>query len=112
MLRNVVAILCYCTFVGWVIAYGLHRRAKTPLGAFHLRQTFLLYVLSLSLSLADGMIEWNPVYRPALSPVLVLWGTALFVLWLVGLIGALNGAARSIPLIGKKAQEVFPGITA
>lgn len=31
-------------------------------------------------------------------------------LWLVGLIAAINGATKPIPLIGKKAQEVFAGI--
>jgi uncharacterized membrane protein len=112
MKRNVVAILCYCTFVGWAIAYGMHRRYKTPLGAFHLRQTFLLYVLSLSLSLADGLIDWNPLYTPTLWPLLVLLSAVLFALWLVGLVAALNGDAKPIPLIGRKAQEVFTGITA
>ena len=34
----------------------------------------------------------------------------LFVLWIIGLIGAINGEQKPIPLIGDRAQSMFSGI--
>jgi uncharacterized membrane protein len=37
-------------------------------------------------------------------------GIALFVFWIMGLISAINGEKKEIPLIGKLAQDWFKGI--
>jgi uncharacterized membrane protein len=34
----------------------------------------------------------------------------LFILWLIGFLGAVNGEKKPIPLIGEKAQTMFSGI--
>ena len=104
------ATLSYFTLVGWAAAYFLHQRERTALGAYHLRQTIFLYILSLSLFAIDAVLEVNPVDGWFLYPVLVGVSTTLFVLWLVGLVGALQGDIKPIPFIGKTAQEVFAGI--
>jgi uncharacterized membrane protein len=107
---SVPATLSYFTLVGWAVAYFLHQREKTTLGACHLRQTMFLYILSLSLFAIETVLEVNPVYGWFLYPLLITVSIALFVLWLVGLVSALQGNVRPIPLIGRAAQEVFAGI--
>lgn len=112
-----VAIISYLSIVGWLIAYlAFHNEKKTELGSYHLRQTLLFYIacfgvyiiwsvivvaflLSLSLSLAG--LAW------VLSWVLYI---GVIVLWIVGLIGAINGEKKPIPFIGEKAQSIFKGI--
>jgi len=34
----------------------------------------------------------------------------LFILWVIGFIGAINGESKPIPLIGERAQTMFSGI--
>ena len=104
------ATLCYCSLIGWFVAYALHQRHRTTLDAFHLRQTIFLYVLSLSLYGIDSVLEIQPVLGWFLYPAVFFLGAVLFVLWAVGLASAISGSARPMPLIGRKAQEVFAGI--
>ena len=41
------AIVCYITFIGWLIAYFLiYRTNKDEFSGFHLRQTLLLHIIS------------------------------------------------------------------
>lgn len=101
------ATLCYCSFVGWLIAFSFRR---SPVDAFHLRQTMFLYVLSLSLYGIDSVLEVRPEYGGLLYPVVYCLAGLLFVIWAYGLLAAVNGLARPMPFIGRKAQEVFAGI--
>jgi len=34
----------------------------------------------------------------------------LFILWIIGLLGAINGDTKPIPLIGERAQAMFSNI--
>lgn len=97
-----VAILCYVTLVGFIAAIFLHQSRKTQLGAFHLRQ-----VLGLVLTGAAGGVC-------AVVPILgwIVWFVVvigLFVLWVVGLISALRGDTRPVPLLGEHYQRWFAG---
>jgi len=107
---RIIATLSYITVLGWVAAFMLHQRQKTQLGAFHLRQTFLLYLLSLSLLAVEVWLFYQPSSGWMLYPVVVLLSSVLFLLWLFGLIGAIGATQRPMPLIGRKAQEWFSGI--
>lgn len=93
---KLVAILSYITIIGWVIALVLNMNQKTKLGSFHLRQALIIV-------LAGMVVMWIP---------LVGWllGIILFVLWIIGLIGAINGQEKEIPIIGKYAQDWFKGL--
>jgi len=102
------AIVCYLTFVGWLIAYfALYGRPKNSFVAYHLRQTLLLYILTL---LVNIIIRFALPADPVAFGLSSAAGVLLFVLWLVGLIHAVNGRQRPIPLIGNWAQQVFAGI--
>jgi len=107
-------IVSYLTIIGWLIAYfGMHQSNKTSLGSYQLRQTLLLHIISTGLwiimtfvfsamFLTGGFFSWYYLYR-----ILEL---ALFILWVIGFIGAINAEEKPIPLIGKAAQGMFPGI--
>ena len=100
-----VAILSYITIIGFIAAIVIHQSRKTELGAFHLRQ-----VLGLALTATAGAVA-------AVVPILgwIVWflvAIAVFVLWLVGLLAALRGDMRPVPVLGEHYQRWFAGVFA
>ena len=108
------AIISYFWFIGWLIAYfAMHKDNKTALGSYQLRQTLLFHivvtVISWGLSFLFGIIFLSTSFY-GIFYVLNIIQLGLFILWIIGLIGAINGQQKPIPLIGDKAQTVFPSI--
>jgi uncharacterized membrane protein len=107
-------IVSYFWIIGWLIAYfGMHQNNKTSIGSYQLRQTLLLHILTagiwivydiilIPLLFSSGFFAFYWLFR-------LLW-LGFFVLWIIGLIGAINGEKKPIPLIGAWAQTLFPGI--
>ncbi|MBZ0100239.1 MAG: hypothetical protein K8F30_14255 [Taibaiella sp.] len=98
-----VAIVSYITFIGWLISYlFLYPKQKDALGAFHLRQTLGLYLSGLVLSIV------NRAFGPGLVwGVGSIVGVILFVFWLIGLVNAINGQLKPLPLVGEYFQRWF-----
>jgi uncharacterized membrane protein len=97
-----VAILCYVTVIGFIAAIFMHQNRKTELGAFHLRQALGLVV--------TGLVGGVCAVVPILGWIvwfLVLIG--MFVLWLLGLVSAIRGEIRPVPLLGEHYQRWFAG---
>jgi uncharacterized membrane protein len=100
-----VAILSYITLIGFIAAIVIHQGRKTELGAFHLRQ-----VLGLVLTGAAGAVC-------AVVPILgwIVWILVViagFILWLLGLLAALKGEMRPVPILGEHYQRWFAGVFA
>jgi len=87
------AIIAYITWVGLIIALIMNMDAKNDFAKFHIKQALLLFIFATVLS-------WIPI---------IGWiiGIILFVFWIMGLIYAINGEKKEIPLIGSWAQEWF-----
>lgn len=111
-----VGIIAYITIIGWLIAYfAMHNDKKTEQGSYQLRQTLLFYIIWFAF-----FFIWRVVIVALLFTslsLIALAGTIIwivdigfFVLWIIGFIGAVNGQKKPIPLIGEKAQTMFPGI--
>lgn len=109
-----VAIVSYLTIIGWLVALlAMHNDKKTELGSYHLRQTLLLYLIGIGFYIIWGAIIATSFISGGFWLVATIgWlvRVALFVLWLIGFIGAINGEKKPIPLIGEKAQTMFSGI--
>ena len=97
-----VAILSYITIIGFIAAIFLHLNHKTQLGAFHLRQT-----LGMVLTSAAGAVLWVIPILGWVAWVVMVVG--LFVLWLMGLLSALKGDMRPVPILGEHYQRWFAG---
>ena len=91
---KLVAVLSYITLIGWIIALILNMQNKSRLGSFHLRQA-LIPVLFLY------FFRMNWVWIVSLIA---------FILVVVGLIAAINGEQRELPLIGEYAEKWFKGL--
>ena len=107
-------IISYLTLIGWLVAYfALHKDKKTDIGSYQLRQTLLLHIIAIisgwGVTFIIGILAVSTgvgalVYVPYLIQL------ALFILWIIGFIGAVNGEKKPIPLIGEKAQTTFASI--
>jgi uncharacterized membrane protein len=100
-----VAILSYITLIGFIAAVFIHQNNKTQLGAFHLRQ-----VLGMVVTAAAGAVC-------GVVPILgwIVWFfvcLVLFVFWVLGLLAAVKGEMRPVPLLGDHYQKWFAGVFA
>jgi len=100
---KVIAILAYVTFIGWIVALVLNSSKKSELATFHLRQSLGIILLALVSGFAFivPLLGW-----------LVGWAGYIltFVLWIIGLISAVNGEQKEVPVLGDKFQEWFKGL--
>lgn len=102
-----VAILSYITLIGFIVAVVLHSTGKkTSLGAYHLRQTLGLLITSVVLWIGAAILAFIPIIGPLTA--MVIWA-GLFVLWLLGLITAINGQQKPMPVLGDNYQKWFAG---
>lgn len=105
-----VAIVSYITIIGWLIAYfALHKDKRTALGSYHLRQTLLLFLISVGVQILQRILV-GITLSPAIYTVFNIIYLIIFVLWIIGFIAAIQGREKPIPLIGEKAQTLFPNI--
>lgn len=97
-----VAIIAYITLVGWIIALIMNNGNKTALGSFHIRQSLGIMCVGVILAFISGIIGiW------ILSTIINL---SLLVFWLLGLISAVQGEMKPVPVLGEQFQEWFKGI--
>ena len=101
-----VAILSYVTLIGFIVAVVLHSGKKTALGAFHLRQTLGLLISGLVVGVGAGVLAFIPFLGPL--AIMAIWA-GFFVLWLLGLIAAINGEQKPMPVLGESYQKWFAG---
>lgn len=112
-----VAILSYCTLIGFIVAIILHQQKKTKLGAYHLRQV-LGFVIA-------GIVGWIAVFIVCIVvglvlaliinvlAVIVVWLIYIaficstLALWIMGLISAIKGEMKPMPVVGEYFQKWF-----
>jgi len=95
------AIISYITLIGLIIAFIMNNDKKNPFASFHIRQALGLGIFLL----LDGLII------AGISHILYLIiFLGIFVLWLIGLIGAAQGQTKKVPLLGDYFQDWFKGI--
>jgi uncharacterized membrane protein len=99
-----VAILAYITLIGFIAAIVIHMNKKTKLGAFHLRQTLGFMITGIVVMFCQFILFFIP-FLGALC-VLALW-LAFLVLWVMGLIAAINGEMKPMPVVGPLYQKWF-----
>ncbi|MEO3406139.1 DUF4870 domain-containing protein [Mucilaginibacter sp. CAU 1740] len=107
-------IISYFTLIGWLIAYfALYNNNKTALASYQLRQTLLFHLASIVVSWVAGIIIGMAFMTSGVFVgVSILWviRVGFLIIWIIGLIGAINGERKPMPLIGEPAQNMFSGI--
>jgi uncharacterized membrane protein len=96
MKGKTIAIVSYITIIGWVIALVLNQDKKDKFASFHIRQSLLLII-------AAAVLGWIPVLGWILAIV-------IFVFWIIGLISAVQGTKKEVPVLGPLAQKWFASL--
>lgn len=98
-----IAILAYITLIGLVIAFVMNNEKKNSFANYHIRQALGIGLTGFAL----GMIGVVPILGWFVA---ILGFFVLFVMWITGLMSALNGKEKPVFLLGEKYQEWFKGI--
>ena len=97
-----VAILSYITLLGFIIAIVMHNGKKTKIGSYHLRQVLGLFI--------TGFVCFPLFIIPFLNLLLIpLLFIGFFILWIFGILAAVNGQEKPIPVLGAYYQKWFAG---
>lgn len=105
-----MAIISYITIIGWVISYIQYGNNKSQLAAFHIRQSLFLMLCAFVVCIAQMLFVFIPYLGWIISISLNLFLVGFLVLWIIGLINAINGEQKPLPIIGNKAQDLLKGI--
>lgn len=98
-----VAIIAYLTIFGLLIAFILNNDKKNAFSAFHIRQSLGIGLTGIAL----GVIGFIPFIGWLIS----IFGSLLIVvLWIMGLINAINLKEEPVPILGKYYQDWFKNI--
>lgn len=105
MSNKTLSILSYITIIGWLIAYFKSRDLdpKSNLVNYHLRQGFGFFIFSFVLNIALTIVT---SIVPALFFLNYLT-LILLILWVFGIINAVNDQEKPIPVIGKLFEDKF-----
>ncbi|MGJ8665921.1 MAG: DUF4870 domain-containing protein [Patiriisocius sp.] len=96
-----VAIIAYITLIGWIIALIMNNGNKTSLATFHIRQMLGIMLVGLSISILISITGVG---------LLGILQIGTLVLWILGIIGAINEEEKPVPIVGEHFQKWFAGL--
>ena len=105
-----VGILAYCTLIGFIIALVMNgdQKNKSELGVFHIRQALGIFLTSFAIGFASIIL----MFIPFLGWLVIMAAyITIFVFWILGLIAAISGERKSVPILGDFYQNIFKGIS-
>ena len=99
-----IAIISYITLIGLIIAFFMNKDKKDELASFHIRQMLGLTLLSIAISILGWVLG---SFSSMLSMLSSLLSLGVLVLWVLGLIKAINGEKGAVPIVGSMFQDWF-----
>lgn len=93
------AITSYILIVGVLIAISMNAETKNSFASFHIRQALGLSITFLSLGLIVSNFD-------SFMITITMW-ISISVLWTYGILTAIKGETKPLPLLGSLFQKVF-----
>jgi uncharacterized membrane protein len=97
-----IAIVSYITIIGTVIAFVMNQNKHNYFASFHIRQALGIFLTGLIVNFLQRYIDFDWVD--------LTLSLGVFILWITGLIGAIQGQEKRVPLLGDQFQEWFRNI--
>lgn len=98
-----MAIIAYLTIIRLVVAFVMNKEKNDPFAAYHIKQSLGLCVCGIAVFIV-GMI-------PILGWIASFFGSLfLLYLWIMGMINAINGKVKSVPVLGDKFEKWFQNV--
>ncbi len=93
------AIVAYLTIIGTIIAYFMNNDTKNSFASFHLRQALGIHITYFILGAFVSIFDsWMVSYSFWIF-IIILWG--------YGLVTAIQGEQKEVPLLGTQFQKWF-----
>ena len=99
---KMIAIVSYITVIGTIIAFIMNQYKHNYFAAFHIRQAIGIFLLGLLVNFITRYSNFD-----GLDMIL---GIGVLILWVIGLVGAIKGEEKLVPLLGQQFQEWFRNI--
>lgn len=99
------AIVAYLGFIGLIIAFVLNQNEKAPLASYHIRQSLGLMIVLFICYIALMVIGFIPGVRYITLVLFPLVGIGGLVLLIMGIIAAVNGEMKPLPIVGNEIQN-------
>ena len=96
------AIISYLTFIGTVIAIFMNNEGKNTFASFHIRQSLGIFISWFALGYFVSYFDnWG------VSSGFYLF---IFILWIYGFVGAIQGEQKLVPIVGEFYQKLFKNL--
>lgn len=105
-----LAIVAYMTLIGWVVALVMNNNKageEKQFTAFHLRQMLALLIIAFCIQVINLPLAFIPFLGWLVSVALMV---AVFVLWVLGIVSAVNGEKKELPFIGPVIRSTFKNL--
>lgn len=98
-----IATIAYLTLVGLIVAFIMNNDKKDAFASFHIGQSLGLGITGIALVFVNII--------PVLGWIVSIIGCIiLFILWVSGLVNALNAKQKPVPILGQYYQKWFANI--
>jgi len=104
-----------CAILAWIFPIGLiwyfvdEKMKKNSFAKFHVQQSLTLAIIAIALSVISMFVGMLGLVLLPIAGILllVIWAVniALFVLWIIGIIGAINGTQKELPIVGQYGKK-------
>jgi len=96
------AITSYILGIGVFIAMSMNSEDKNEFASFHIRQALGINLTYFALGYFIGYFDsWM---------ISSAYWTFIFILWIFGFIGAVQGEQKLVPLVGEWYQKIFKSL--
>src|SRR5450432_1453730 len=104
--QKTISWVSYITIIGWIIAIITYNSSadKSSLAKFHLRQSFGIFITGIALYILMLMMIFVIPFFFFIIPFI---GIAVFILAVIGLVAAVNGEEKPVPVLGNFYQKTF-----
>lgn len=100
MNARTAGIVCYITWVGWIIALIMGEQ-DDEFVKHHLNQALILNICATICSAISGALAWIPLIRVLAAIVFGFIGLVIFIMAIVGIISAANNSTKPLPVVGE-----------
>lgn len=98
-----IAIIAYITIIGLIIAFVMNNEKKNQFAGFHVKQSLGLALTGFAL----GVIGLIPILGWIINIIGIF---VLIYMWIMGLMNAINGNEKVVPILGNKYAEWFKSL--
>ena len=95
--NKVMGILAY---LFWLVLIPIFAAKDSKFARFHVNQGLVLAIAELILIILSNVLGWIPVVGTIIAIITWVANIGCFILAILGIINAVNGKAKELPLIG------------